>query len=334
MNTISDLKPCLDEIKTLDNLFNHPGFRLIYVDDDGSMSLITPLEHKEDILEKGYRCISHLWGNTTRWNNHPIKNVMWGVDMREDKREKLLQIFMHFKGYWWMDVFCTDQESSNKPLSIMGDVYKRCKECICMLDIKIHKFFKQDPETWVNNGKIVFKHALSFAKCKWNKRVWTIQEWFLPPKVYYTEETFEKDFHMINPQDINQVLSWEGNVARTIINLRLSISAIVLFERHLDSFTRVVRLVKSGRECTKPQDYYYGIAGICGISLTDGLSFREVEEEFLIGLKNVGFSDWFIIGKSRNEKHVYKQWKNGENYGPSGSNTINKLWNFFYNIFY
>jgi hypothetical protein len=35
-----------------------------------------------------------------------------------------------------MDVFCTDQESSNKPLSIMGDVYRDCTECICMLDIK------------------------------------------------------------------------------------------------------------------------------------------------------------------------------------------------------
>lgn len=44
----------------MDNLFDHPGFRLIYVDDDGNMSLITPLEHKEDI-ENGYRCISHLW---------------------------------------------------------------------------------------------------------------------------------------------------------------------------------------------------------------------------------------------------------------------------------
>jgi hypothetical protein len=89
------------------------------------MSLITPSDHREAILKKGYRCISHLWGNATRWEDHPIKDVSWGVDVRKNKRDKLLQILNHFKGYWWMDVFCTDQDSNNKPLSIMGDVYIR-----------------------------------------------------------------------------------------------------------------------------------------------------------------------------------------------------------------
>src|ERR1700759_1591098 len=109
----------------MDKLLEHPGFRLIYVDDNGNMSLITPLlDGSEDVLEKGYRCISHLWGEATRWNNHPVENVTWGVDVREEKRDKLLQIFNHFKGYWWVDVFCTNQDSNNKPLSIMGDVYR------------------------------------------------------------------------------------------------------------------------------------------------------------------------------------------------------------------
>lgn len=154
----------------MNNLLDHPGFRLIYVDEFGNMFLITPLYHKKGILEKGYRCISHLWGNATRWTNHRIKKVSWGVDVREEKRAKLLEIFDHFKGYWWMDVFCTDQESNNKPLHIMGDVYKNCTECICLLDIEIPHFLNQPRETWMNISAIN-DHMTEVRECGWNKRV-------------------------------------------------------------------------------------------------------------------------------------------------------------------
>jgi hypothetical protein len=84
----------------------------------------------------GYRCISHLWGNATRWEDHPVGGATWKVEVREEKREKLLQIFKHYKGYWWMDVFCTNQEDINKPLDVMGDIYLYCKECVCLLDYR------------------------------------------------------------------------------------------------------------------------------------------------------------------------------------------------------
>jgi hypothetical protein len=140
----------------MDDLLSHWGFRLILIDDDGHMSLIAPSEYKENIIENGYRCISHLWGNATRWENHGVKNVSW-VWMLEEKREKLL-ILSHFKGYWWMDVFCTDQEDVNKPLSIMGDVYRYCKECICMLDVKIPSLITQS-KTWSDRDKpVIWTH--------------------------------------------------------------------------------------------------------------------------------------------------------------------------------
>jgi hypothetical protein len=156
------------------DLLSHPGFRLIHVN-DGHMSLITPSDHREDILKKGYRCISHLWGNATRWEDHPIKGVAWGVDVREEKRDKLSQIFDHYKGYFWMDVFCTNQESNNKPLSIMGEVYRNCEECICLLDVKIPDFMRQAFKLWPKNYRIIFSHVKEVLKCKWSKRVWTLQ---------------------------------------------------------------------------------------------------------------------------------------------------------------
>jgi hypothetical protein len=70
MNTTSDLGPCLETPP--DNLFSHPGFRPILIDDNG-MSLKGPFNEarvdipegkdislRQDIIEKGYRCISHF----------------------------------------------------------------------------------------------------------------------------------------------------------------------------------------------------------------------------------------------------------------------------------
>jgi hypothetical protein len=297
----------------MDKLFLHPGFRLIYVGDDGIMSLIKPLYFPANIIGDGYRCISHLWGDATRWEDHGINGVTWGVDLREEKRDKLLEIFNHFKGYWWMDVFCTNQEDVNKPLSIMGDIYKNCSECICMLDIKIPDFLCQPEETW-RNIRVIIKHAIDVAECKWSKRVWTLQEWLLSPDVFYTEETFEEHFAMIHPDDITDMFE-EGTIIGFLWLILYAIkkpksilSTITIFsERSFSDI--VVHLMKSGRECKDPKDYYYGIAGIFGISLADGLSFREVEEEFLSSFRSIKDSRSFEIGRSFGEKDVYKQWK-------------------------
>jgi hypothetical protein len=304
----------------MNKLLAHPGFRLIYVN-DGHMSLITPLEHQEDILENGYRCISHLWGNVTRWENHSVKNVPWGVDVREEKRVKLLQIFNHYKGYWWMDVFCTDQESNNKPLSIMGDVYRNCKECICMMDIKMPDFIShhQHPKNYM---KVVLDHILEIAECKWNKRVWTLQEWMLPPIICYTTERIEEVFFIIYPDSIIKTYFPDGRRSKfwwiyVMPKIRRIVSSFIMFTRKarmdglMDNTNAIIAatlLMKSGRECKNPEDYYYGAASFIGISLTDGLSFLEVEEEFLLQYNKLSRTRMKRIEPIGTEG-IYKLWR-------------------------
>lgn len=310
-----DYNPCSGSfIHVLTNLLSHSGFRLIYVDENGNMSLVNPSEDvsKEDVLEKGYRCISHLWGKAAHWKDHPVQNVTWKVELREEKREKLLQIFNHYKGYWWIDNFCIDQESSVKPLSIMGDVYSRCTECVCMLDIKIPESFRQPVELWPKKFGAIYGHMAEVVNCKWNKRIWTLQEWMLSPKACYTEETSEKGLHIINRSDIMSVVSDEPSgisyVLWIIFRPKIMISTIVLFDNEYSPRWKMAYLIKSGRKCKNPEDYYYGIAGVFDVSLTDGLSFREVEKEFISGL-NADCRRRFKIGPSPNEKQVYKHWK-------------------------
>jgi hypothetical protein len=85
MDTLSLDKLALND---LDKLFNHKGFRLIFIDDDGSMSLEGPFDGKT----VQYRCISHVWGTADKtkdhvWKDHPIKGVAWKVEVREEKRD-------------------------------------------------------------------------------------------------------------------------------------------------------------------------------------------------------------------------------------------------------
>jgi hypothetical protein len=291
----------------MNKLLSHPGFRLIYVEEDGHMSLITPLEHKEAI-KNGYRCISHLWGNATRWHNHPVHDVEWGVEVREEKRDKLLQIFNHFKGYWWMDVFCTDQDSNNKPLSIMGDVYENCKECVCLLDINIPYILNQPKKTWIKSTNVIIDHMTNVRTCKWNKRVWTFQEWILPPKILYTEEIGD-NLSMVNPDILRDHIKSIG--LQVFFLTTSNIQNDALFERRKENQSSMIKtLMKSGRECKNPEDYYYGIAGAFGISLRNGLPLLKVEKEFFFHVnQKKTVRGIFRIKRSYEGQNPYETWE-------------------------
>jgi len=232
----------------MDELFDHPGFRLIFIDDNGNMSLEGPFGYETDlppdelrkreesrkkIRKMGYRCISHLWGTANRkkdytWDakDHKVAGTNWKVEVREEKRERIIQIFKHHKGYFWMDVLCTNQEKDeDKPLDVMGNIYQRCVECICLLDticnidgLKSEKDvlanISEDLRSFMKDRKELSDEkygkpprrynslnlAGSFPKgsyelylgslmqAEWFERVWTWQEAVLPPKLLFCSE--------------------------------------------------------------------------------------------------------------------------------------------------
>ncbi|KAF9398799.1 hypothetical protein BGZ76_008042, partial [Entomortierella beljakovae] len=119
---------------------------LVFVDDNGGMSRVVPAEDddvKKQVIEKGYRCISHLWGVNNRkpWD-HKVAGVDHDVEIRNNNKKKCLELFKEHKGYyWWMDVFCINQVGKDKTkipdmgaLNITGDIYRNCEECYCLLD--------------------------------------------------------------------------------------------------------------------------------------------------------------------------------------------------------
>lgn len=214
----------------LENLFKNKDFHLIHVEDNGKMSLVTPYKDKSVRKKiREYRCISHVWGTGDKskdyiWKDHDVKGVTWKVEVRKEKRERIMQIFNHHKGYFWLDVLCTNQDTNDKPLDVMGDIYRRCKECVCLLDTVCDvPGFDSERELWIDVAKDVkeymetdmermdnkydnlykriecnssdisfgekyLQYLMSITTAKWFQRVWTWQEAALPPKLLFCSE--------------------------------------------------------------------------------------------------------------------------------------------------
>jgi hypothetical protein len=216
----------------------------------------------------------------------------------------------------------------------MGDVYKECKKCVCMLDVKIPIFVNQPYETWPKNVlEILAKHMLKVAECKWSKRVWTLQEWLLPPKACYTAETTEEGLYLINSDAIVRCIRYKSSEYSTfdnsmkaakisrfyatiylILRLRRTIRSNMFMRGGDRLMHTVIHLMEGKREC-KNLDYYYGIAGIFKVSLTDGLPFLEVEKEFLRHMKDRG-GPIIRLESSDERPNVYKLWRFGKT-GPT-----------------
>lgn len=320
MNTLSkSLLPSLDDIVDMDNLLDNKLFYLIYVDGDHNLSLKGPFNHahgkipagkdeglRNHVRKKGYRCISHLWGvpdkkelsetelgehkekyvwktDNKRKNgseyHHRIEGITWDVETRLEKRKKLLQIFNKYPGYWWMDNLCIDQSKDEKPINIMGDIYRKCKGCICMLDYEWEGDEKKVVNCGTGSSRYIKKEAMRYLtkifKCKWFTRVWTFQEWSLSRKVLYTTETSET--FLILKRDKLVMLPM---VLRDFDDENKSTKWISMLNDLYKPETIISHLITTKRTCFDKRDYYNGISGLLGITLSGYETFDEVEEEF------------------------------------------------------
>ena len=116
-------------------LLHDRNFLLLHV--GTTIKVVNPYDN--GIKELEYRCMSHMWGEVEKyvWDNHGIVGIDYPIQFRPEKRERLLDIMREFGGYWWVDLLCIDQTREDKPLYLMQDIYKYCKECIAMTDCPI-----------------------------------------------------------------------------------------------------------------------------------------------------------------------------------------------------
>lgn len=199
----------------MDALVTNPDFRLVFVDKDGSMSKVIPAGDsniREHVMKEGYRCISHFWGKKRRqWKNHGVNGVDHKISIRPENAKRCLELFMRYKGYWWMDIFCIIQPDSGRSLDvgalkIMGDIYKNCEKCYSVLD-KSMPIVEEDVTianslygisesqnifVWAmdicNINRNVYQSLFYVFSSNWANRIWTLQECVLPEKVCVVAE--------------------------------------------------------------------------------------------------------------------------------------------------
>jgi hypothetical protein len=332
--------------KTFPKIFDHPGFKLIHVDEIGArlVSLSDPIV-RNDVGSRGYRCISHCWGDVTNslWKNHNVDGIEYEIFVREEKRNAFLQIFKQ-EGYWWIDLFCINQkaDSKDKPLEIMGDIYSKCVECLCLLDcddtsVKIvAKYAKK-----ILNGEKIKEFALHFGNVLssgWFLRVWTLQEVVSAPKSVMISENFvewntidTEEFLEIYTKVYDEKKSWASlipiinEIHHDVIMIR-ELRSFVTDEHMIADIVLLLRILcKSKRLCSEYVDYFYGSAHM--FYYTDiipwGLDDDKVWEYFVKSLNESNIfitHDWFEgrkitheIGKFTTLGNIYSRFRTWSN---------------------
>lgn len=144
-----------------------------------------------------------------------------------------------------------------------------------MLDIQIPDIIKHPPNEYPKGShQILVEHGLEMMKCEWNTRVWTFQEWMLPPAIIYTEETDRNGF-VVNFMTLYNLLDELLESAMHAIKCMNDMVHIQrMCKRNVADKDKMYYLMKSGRKCLEPRDYYYGIAGVFDIHLPDGVFSR------------------------------------------------------------
>ncbi|KAI9322169.1 hypothetical protein BX666DRAFT_1892276 [Dichotomocladium elegans] len=130
-----------------ENLLKDPSFHLIKVvlttwipAEIESLTIVTPALDPaiaEDVSNKGWNCLSHLWGPPEGWivwDDAGVISADTGkvvtAKVNPGKRAEITELFLLHSSYWWVDVFCAQ---SNSPLVIMGDIYRFCEKCYALL---------------------------------------------------------------------------------------------------------------------------------------------------------------------------------------------------------
>jgi hypothetical protein len=343
MDTLSDLVPSLDSIVDMDNLFANKLFFLIYIvvkDDVMELSLVKPFGNEEmqkDVQRNGYRCISHVWGITDPkkdyvWKDHGIVGITWNVETRIEKRERLLQIFKYHRGYFWMDNLCIDQSKGpeDKPLEIMGHIYRKCKECVCMLDYKpinnererIEELLENLTEERIVNfhekyeDSNIFDHISGMANCQWLTRMWTVQEVVLSPTAVFCSEMSNGCEYI--PID-RSLLEFSYEKTRWMIGKLLKYPDVLnelepIFYRiwYLSGSmdTLMSTMGNADRKCTNPLDYIHSVSGMFQLDIPKNSTIKNIRSHMIFQLwkRGVHMMDKSGIEKWGNSTEVYKMW--------------------------
>jgi hypothetical protein len=256
-----------------------------------TLSTVMYKDVADDVKEKGYAAISHVWGNQILYpaSMFGIVGVDWDIPLSNpDKISRLADAMMEYgKKYCWFDVLCMpqgeeNQKYVNEEIPFMGDYYNGADMTLVLSDNSYR--ISEDFTIWrdmvskiTQNGRNpsviedewMFKerNLLSFHTDLWFTRVWTFQEAILSKKVILVDV----NGNHLNFSNVIAKLSYlsSRNVLYASALFKDSpflLEMIVVSKEYKDGTLDLARVLSANgsRNCYKEHDRFYGVFGIIG----------------------------------------------------------------------
>ncbi len=257
-----------------------------------SMSTVMYVDVADDIKEKGYVAISHVWGEQKMYSADELGingGVDWKIPLSDSKKIRRLVDAMNYYGmeYCWFDVLCMPQDKQNEinlEIPFMGDYYDGAhmtfvlsdesyvisedyiRWCDMMSDMmESRRSPKLDEHSWMLKERA---DLLDLYKDKWFTRVWTLQEAVLSRKVILISinghhinltSLINKLAYLSVTNDLYGPMTFEKSNKPI-----LGMAAATLKHRNGSLDLLGILNINKGRDCYKIHDKFYGVLGILG----------------------------------------------------------------------
>lgn len=243
----------------------------------------------DDVKEKGYIAISHVWGDQTLYDPEELGikgGVSWKVPFSDPKKMHRIRVGMEsFKPiYCWLDVVCMPQDKQdeiNLEIPFMGDYYSGARMTFVLSDetypMSDHlSRWHSIMDDIIDNERDLTKDEFKFVSNlgdnllvpidAWFTRVWTLQEAVLSKVLVLVDKKgsisnlslFLRKLHCFGK--VRLVRMTFGDFADQLLHLQSGIESSSANQANLAGISSV----RGGRNCYKVQDKFYGMLGILG----------------------------------------------------------------------
>lgn len=258
-----------------------PPKRLFHVP---SMSTVFYKDVANDVKEKGYVAISHVWGNQRPYTADELgieNGVDWKIPLSDpNKIRRLICAMLKYEmEYCWWDILCMPQDKQdeiNLEIPLMGDYYSGAdmtfvlqnRECVttdnytkwCHMTsdaMKSNRDFTEDEQIWLLSRDLVL---LDFSD-EWFERLWTFQEAVLSKRIIFVRESYLDMLDVFTRLQYLRIRQIRGNNWFGKCGLE-NIHTISLTYKNA-SLVDLIRTSMS-RKSHRKHDKFYGMFGILG----------------------------------------------------------------------
>lgn len=218
-----------------------------------------------------YTTFSHTWEDTGEPQYRHVENM--SVDSLAESLPNIkLQTFCrktHEHGYWWAwsDTCCINKDESDVVSMSLRSMYRWYSDS--SLTIVHLKSVLRGLELDSNTPLEVLDNLLQeFVNCRWNKRAWTLQEYFASRVIQFYTQDWKPYLPVGGCSDTDPINHKESLAIKRGMQLvtRLDADSLAALKPGSDDARQKLRLA-STRTATKKEDMAYSLFGIFKVSI-------------------------------------------------------------------